>query len=57
MPEQRVIPACILGYLSIIGLSALGFLLGKALLNMKQLEPSATFKGSSENAYQAKTVI
>ncbi len=57
MSEQRVIPAWILGISLIIGLSALGFLLGKALLDMKQLERSVTVKGLSEHDYPADIVI
>lgn len=57
MSEQRVIPAWILGISLIIGLSALGFLLGKALLDMKQLERSVTVKGLSEHEYPADVVI
>ncbi|MEX0615308.1 MAG: SIMPL domain-containing protein [Methylophaga sp.] len=57
MSEQRVIPAWILGLSLIIGLSALGFLLGKALLDMKQLERSVTVKGLSEHEYPADVVI
>lgn len=57
MSEQRVIPAWILGISIIIGLSALGFLLGKALLDMKQLERSVTVKGLSEHEYPADIVI
>ncbi|MDT8311541.1 MAG: hypothetical protein RQ732_08865 [Methylophaga sp.] len=57
MSEQRVLPAWILGISLIIGLSALGFLLGKALLDMKQLERSVTVKGLSEHEYPADIVI
>jgi len=57
MSEQRVIPAWILGISLIIGLSALGFLLGNALLDMKQLERSVTVKGLSEHDYPADIVI
>ncbi|HET8806931.1 MAG TPA: SIMPL domain-containing protein [Methylophaga sp.] len=57
MSEQRALPAWILGVSLIIGLSALGFLLGKALLDMKQLERSVTVKGLSEHEYPADVVI
>ena len=57
MSEQRTLPAWILGISLFLGLSALGFLLGKALLDMKQLERSVTVKGLSEHEYPAEIVI
>ena len=57
MSEQRTLPAWILGISLFLGLSALGFLLGKALLDMKQLERSVTVKGLSEHEYPADIVI
>lgn len=57
MSEPKVLPAWILGISLVLGLSALGFLLGKALLDMKQLERSVTVKGLSEHEYPADIVI
>ena len=57
MSELRVLPAWILGISLFLGLSALGLLLGKALLDMKQLERSVTVKGLSEHEYPADIVI
>lgn len=57
MSEQRVVPAWILGISLFLGLSALGWLLGHALLDMKQLERSVTVKGLSEHEYPADVVI
>ncbi len=57
MSEQRTLPAWILGVSLFLGLSTLGFLLGKSLLDMKQLERSVTVKGLSEHEYPADIVI
>lgn len=57
MSEQRALPAWILGVSLFLGLSTLGFLLGKSLLDMKQLERSVTVKGLSEHEYPADIVI
>lgn len=55
--EQRILSTWILGVSLIIGLSALGFLLGKAMIDIKQLERSITVKGLSEHEYPADVVI
>ncbi|MGD9859038.1 MAG: SIMPL domain-containing protein [Marinobacterium sp.] len=49
--------ALILGVFLLLGLSALGGLLGKAALDHKQLDRTVTVKGLSEREYQADIVI
>jgi hypothetical protein len=49
--------AFILGLLIAIGLAALGFLLGKAALDYRELERTVTVKGLSEREYPADIVI
>lgn len=47
----------ILGVFVFLGLSALGFLLGNALIEFKQFERSVTVKGLSEKEFPADIVI
>ncbi len=49
--------ALILGIFIFIGLSSLGYLLGGAAINYKQLERSVTVKGLSEREFPADIVI
>lgn len=46
-----------LGVFMFVGLAALGFLLGKALIDFKQYDRSVTVKGLSEREYPADIVI
>lgn len=50
-------PALILGLSLILGLAALGALLGNALLDFRQLDRSVTVKGLSEQEHVADIVI
>jgi len=49
--------AVILGLALVLGLSALGLLMGKAAVNYRQLERSVAVKGLSEREYPADVVI
>ncbi len=49
--------ALVLGVFILAGLSVLGYLLGNAALDFKQLERSVTVKGLSEREYDADIVI
>ncbi len=50
-------PALILGLSLVLGLSALGYLAGKAAIQVKEYERSVTVKGLSEREYPADIVI
>lgn len=56
-PHGHEAQAFILGVCILIGLSALGYLLGNAALEFKQLDRSVTVKGLSEREYPADIVI
>jgi hypothetical protein len=49
--------AFVLGVFVFLGLSALGFLLGNAMIEFKQLDRSVTVKGLSEREYTADIVL
>lgn len=57
MSPSNVRSAAILGLLIFLGLTALGYLLGRSVLEFKQLERSVTVKGLSEREVVADTVI
>ncbi len=57
MTESRPGSAFILGVFVFLGLSALGYLLGKAAIDFKQFERSVTVKGLSEREVAADIVI
>lgn len=57
MSNQTKSTALILGSALFLGLTLLGFQLGKALIDFKQLERSVTVKGLSERDYPADIVI
>lgn len=57
MANQTKSTAWILGGALFLGLSLLGFQLGKALIDFKQFERSVTVKGLSEREYPADVVI
>ena len=57
MPKNNCAGAFILGVFVFSGLSALGYLLGKAAIEFKQYDRSVTVKGLSEREYQADIVI
>lgn len=57
MQKNTNIHAFILGIFIFIGLSALGYLLGRAAIEFKQYERSVTVKGLSEREYNADIVI
>jgi hypothetical protein len=57
MANQSKTTALILGGALFLGLTLLGFQLGKALIDFKQLERSVTVKGLSERDYPADVVI
>lgn len=57
MPENNKTGALILGVCILIGLAALGYLLGSAAVDIKQFERSVTVKGLSEREYNADIVI
>jgi len=57
MANQTKSTALILGGALFLGLTLLGFQLGKALIDFKQLERSVTVKGLSERDYPADIVI
>lgn len=56
-PQLTKVTASILALGLIIGLSALGYLLGSAALDVKQFERSVTVKGLSEREFSADVVI
>ena len=57
MEQSSKASALILGAFVFLGLTALGYLLGDAAINYKQLERSVTVKGLSEREYDADIVI
>lgn len=57
MQQNRITSAFILGAFVSIGLAALGYLLGNAAIEFKQLDRSVTVKGLSEREYDANIVI
>ncbi len=57
MPQNSKTSAFILGVFIFIGLSTLGYLLGKAAIEYKQYDRSVTVKGLSEREYDADIVI
>ncbi|HLS97798.1 MAG: SIMPL domain-containing protein [Porticoccaceae bacterium] len=57
MQEQRSASALVLGLFILAGLAALGYLLGKAALDFRQLERVVTVKGLAEREYPADVVI
>ena len=57
MPQTSKTSAFILGLFIFIGLSSLGYLLGKAAIEYKQYDRSVTVKGLSEREFQADIVI
>lgn len=57
MQEQRNASALVLGLFILAGLAALGYLLGKAALDFRQLERVVTVKGLAEREYPADVVI
>ena len=57
MANQTKSTALILGGALFLGLTLLGFQLGKALIDFKQFERSVTVKGLSERDYPADVVI
>ena len=57
MTENNKTSALILGIFIFLGLSALGYLLGNAAIEFKQLDRSVTVKGLSEREYTADIVI
>ncbi len=57
MANQTKSTALILGGALFLGLTLLGFQLGKSLIDFKQLERSVTVKGLSEHDYAADVVI
>ena len=57
MQQNSKASAFILGIFLFIGLSSLGYLLGKAAIEYKQYERSVTVKGLSEREYEADIVI
>ena len=57
MPESNKTNSIILGMCLIIGLSALGYLLGDAAIKYKEYERTVTVKGLSEREYKADIVI
>lgn len=57
MQKNKNTSAIILGVFIFIGLSALGYLLGKAAIEYKQYDRSVTVKGLSEREYDADIII
>lgn len=57
MKAQRIASALVLGVCIFLGLSLLGFTLGRAALEIKQYERSVTVKGLSERELDADIVI
>ncbi len=57
MRENTKANAVILGVFIFLGLSALGFLLGRAAITFKEYERTVTVKGLSEREYPADIVI
>jgi uncharacterized protein len=57
MPENSKSNALILGIFIFLGLAALGYLLGNAIIKFKEYERTVTAKGLSEREYDADIVI
>ena len=57
MQDHNRVSAVILGAFIFLGLGALGYLLGNALIEFKEYERSVTVKGLSEREYDADIVI
>lgn len=57
MQERSGVSALILGVFILAGLAALGYLLGKAAIEFRQLERTVTVKGLAEREYPADVVI
>lgn len=57
MQERSNTSALILGIFILTGLAALGYLLGNAAIDFRQLERSVTVKGLAEREYPADVVI
>lgn len=57
MQQNNKVSALILGFFIFIGLSTLGYLLGRAAIEYKQYDRSVTVKGLSEREYVADIVI
>lgn len=57
MSENSKTSAAILGLSLVLGLAALGYLLGKAAIEYRQFERTVTVKGLAEREYEADIVI
>ena len=57
MNNSKTVGAWVLGISLILGLSALGYLLGEAAIRYKEYERTVTVKGLSEREYPADIVI
>jgi len=57
MQREHTGSALVLGVFILLGLAALGYLLGDAAIRFKQFERSVTVKGLSEQEYPADVVI
>ncbi|HYQ72672.1 MAG TPA: hypothetical protein VET88_12185, partial [Gammaproteobacteria bacterium] len=57
MQRERTGSALVLGVFILLGLAALGYLLGNAAIRFKEFERSVTVKGLSEQEYPADVVI
>lgn len=57
MQEKRGVSALVLGIFILAGLASLGYLLGKAAIDFRQLERTVTVKGLAEREYPADVVI
>lgn len=57
MNQSRTVPAFVLGIFLLLGLAALGYLLGEALIRFKEYERTVTVKGLSEREFPADIVI
>jgi hypothetical protein len=55
--ENKTIPAFILGVFILLGLAALGVLLGQAVIHFKEYERAVTVKGLSEREFPADIII
>ena len=57
MAEQNRYNSLLLGAAFIIGMIALGYMLGGAVISFKEFERTVTVKGLSEHEYPADVVI
>ena len=55
--EKNKLSALVLGVFILLGLTSLGYLLGKSAIKFKEYERSVTVKGLSEREYDADVVI